>query len=189
MERLGTSNATSLQARVNMANAWPADYFLSIHCNASTNPDINGSEVYVYREGTQAYWLAQHILKALVKSVGTRDNGVRLNPSLYVLRRTRMPAALVELAYLTNVGDAAKAPPGPGVLRPGASTTGCSAISASTPWGSAQNGRDCQTRPAAAGLWAQCFSMALLIRAGISLFSRPRAKASSSWSLSSARRQ
>ena len=43
-----------------------------------------------------------------MKSVGTRDNGVRLNPSLYVLRRTRMPAALVELAYLTNVGDAAK---------------------------------------------------------------------------------
>ena len=81
VERLGTSNATSLQARVNMANAWPADYFLSIHCNASTNPDINGSEVYVYREGSQAYWLAQHILKALVKSVGTRDNGVRLNPS------------------------------------------------------------------------------------------------------------
>lgn len=108
VERLGTSNATSLQARVNMANAWPADYFLSIHCNASTNPDINGSEVYVYREGTQAYWLAQHILQALVKSAGTRDNGVRLNPSLYVLRRTRMPAALVELAYLTNVGDAAK---------------------------------------------------------------------------------
>ncbi|HIS68937.1 MAG TPA: N-acetylmuramoyl-L-alanine amidase [Candidatus Gallacutalibacter stercoravium] len=105
---LGTSNATSLQARVNMANAWPADYFLSIHCNSNTNPAINGSEMYVYRINTQSYWLAQHILNAVVERVGTRDNGVRTNPSLYVLRRTKMPAVLVELAYLSNASDAEK---------------------------------------------------------------------------------
>lgn len=107
-ESLGTSNATSLQARVNMANSWPANYFISIHCNANTNPAINGSEVYVYQEGTQSYWLAQHILRSLVEQAGTRDNGVRVNSSLYVLRRTKMPAVLVELAYLTNSADAMK---------------------------------------------------------------------------------
>ncbi|RZT02009.1 N-acetylmuramoyl-L-alanine amidase family protein [Cuneatibacter caecimuris] len=105
---LGTSNATSLQARVNMANTWPADYFISIHCNSNTNPAINGSEVYVYRENSQSYWLAQHILEGIVERVGTRDNGVRLNPSLYVLRRTAMPAVLVELGYLSNASDAQK---------------------------------------------------------------------------------
>lgn len=36
-EQLGTSNATSLAARVNAANAWPADYFISLHCNISVN--------------------------------------------------------------------------------------------------------------------------------------------------------
>ena len=82
---LGTSNSTSLQARVNMANEWPADYFISIHCNSNSNPAINGSEMYVYRSYTQSYWLAQHILNAVVARVGTRDNGVRLNTSLYVL--------------------------------------------------------------------------------------------------------
>lgn len=103
---LGTSNSTSLQARVNMANSWPANYFISIHCNSNTNPEINGSEVYVFRANTQAYWLAQHILNGIVAQAGTRDNGVRVNPSLYVLRRTRMPAVLVELGYLSNAGDA-----------------------------------------------------------------------------------
>ena len=93
---------------MNLANTWPADYFVSVHCNANRNPDINGSEVYVYREGTQAYWLAQHVLQSLCQSAGTRDNGVRLNPSLYVLRKTNMPAILVELAYLSNLGDARK---------------------------------------------------------------------------------
>lgn len=107
-ERLGTSNATSLAARVRAANAWPADYFVSIHANANTDSAINGTEVYVYRKYTQSYYLAQHILNAVVNIVGTKDNGVRANPSLYVLRRTNMPAVLVELAYLTNAGDAEK---------------------------------------------------------------------------------
>ena len=107
-ERLGTSNTTSLAARVRAANAWPADYFISIHANANTDPVVNGTEVYVYRKYTQSYYLAQHILSAIVDVVGTRDNGVRVNPSLYVLRRTNMPAVLVELAYVTNAGDAEK---------------------------------------------------------------------------------
>lgn len=105
---LGTSNSTSLQARVNMANSWPANYFISIHCNSNTNPAIHGSEVYVYQAETQSYWLAQHVLNAIVQQVGTSDNGVRINPSLYVLRRTNMPAILVELGYLSNVADAQK---------------------------------------------------------------------------------
>ena len=105
---LGYSNTSSLRERVTQANNWPADYFISIHCNSNTNPAINGSEVYVYRSNTQSYWLAQHILNAIVERVGTRDNGVRLNPSLYVLRRTTMPAVLVELGYLSNTSDAQK---------------------------------------------------------------------------------
>ena len=105
---LGYSNTSSLRERVTQANNWPADYFISIHCNSNTNPAINGSEVYVYRSNTQSYWLARHILNAIVERVGTRDNGVRLNPSLYVLRRTTMPAVLVELGYLSNTSDAQK---------------------------------------------------------------------------------
>ena len=105
---LGTSNSTSLAARVNAANNWPANYFISIHVNANTNPDVNGSEVYVYQEYTQSYYFGEHILNAIVNQLGTKNNGVRVRPSLYVLRKTNMPAVLVELAYITNSSDAEK---------------------------------------------------------------------------------
>ncbi|MDF2819935.1 MAG: hypothetical protein K0R15_376 [Clostridiales bacterium] len=102
---LGFNNSSSLAERVRMANEWPADYFISIHSNANDNPNINGTEVYIYKPNTQANWLAEHILENIVNIVGTRNNSVRVNPSLYVLRSTRMPAVLVELAYISNYED------------------------------------------------------------------------------------
>ena len=47
-EILGTSNASSLAARTNAANEWGADWFISIHANASTNQTATGSEGYVH---------------------------------------------------------------------------------------------------------------------------------------------
>jgi len=103
---LGTNNTTSLAERVRMANEWPANYFISLHCNANPNPAINGSEIYIYQFGTQANWLAQHIMNGIVRNTRLRDNGIRQNQSLYVLRNTNMPAVLVEMGYLTNYNDA-----------------------------------------------------------------------------------
>ena len=105
---LGTSNASSLQARVQMANEWPADYFISIHCNINPNPAVNGTEVYIFQYLTQANWLARFIMDGITETVGTKDNGIRLNPTLYVLRRTHMPSLLTELGYLSNTSDAQK---------------------------------------------------------------------------------
>lgn len=107
-QTLGYNQRSSLQERVSMANSWPADYFVSLHCNANVNPNINGTEVYVYRQGSEAYYLAQDVLNSIVNIVGTRDNLVRINTSFYLLRRTAMPAILVEMAYLTNYADAQK---------------------------------------------------------------------------------
>lgn len=104
-EQLGTSNATSLQTRVYEANTWGADYFISLHCNTSTNTSASGSEAYVYSQSTPAYTLAQQILEGLHDITGLTNRGVFVRPSLYVLRATSMPAVLVEMGYLTNRND------------------------------------------------------------------------------------
>ncbi len=105
---LGFNNASSLAERVNMANNWGANYFLSIHVNAADNPNFNGTEVYVYSENSESYNLADDILDEIVELVGTKNNGVKINKTFYVLRKTRMPANLIELAYITNYEDSLK---------------------------------------------------------------------------------
>ena len=53
---LGYDQASSLRARVDEANAWPADYFVSIHVNSNPNPAINGSEVYTGKIPLLTIW-------------------------------------------------------------------------------------------------------------------------------------
>lgn len=103
---LGSSNLSSLRARVDEANAWGADYFISLHTNASANPLASGSEAFVYRSPSEAARLAGSILEQLNLSTGLRNRGVMARPGLYVLRKTSMPAVLVELGFITNPAEA-----------------------------------------------------------------------------------
>jgi N-acetylmuramoyl-L-alanine amidase len=106
-EILGTSTSTSLSIRVNEANAWGADAFLSLHANASNLPRASGSEAFVFRLSSPAAVLAQDILTELSEATGLADRGVYPRPTLYVLRKTQMPAVLLEIGFITNAGDAA----------------------------------------------------------------------------------
>ena len=103
---LGTSNASSLAARVNDANRWGADYFISLHTNAAASPSATGSEAYVYSRGTSAYDFAESLLTSMTAATGLHNRGVKARPGLYVLRKTRMPATLIELGFITNPRDA-----------------------------------------------------------------------------------
>ncbi len=103
---LGTDNTSSLAARTRMANEWPADYFISIHCNANDNPAVRGTEVYIYQYYTQANWLAEQVMEGITSTVGTKNNGIYENKALFLLRNVATTSILVELAYLTNESDA-----------------------------------------------------------------------------------
>ncbi|MBE6555076.1 MAG: N-acetylmuramoyl-L-alanine amidase [Ruminococcaceae bacterium] len=104
--QLGTSNTTSLRARTEQANNWGADYFISLHTNASELSAATGSEAFVYALGGTAAALAESILNALQAATGLPRRGVFARPSLYVLKRTDMPAILLELGFITNARDA-----------------------------------------------------------------------------------
>lgn len=94
-----------LRNRAQMANNWGADYFISIHTNSSPNPDVHGVEAYVYRLGGTSERLAQSIVNSVASELGSQNRGV-MQANFAVLRRTNMPAVLVELGYLTNPTEA-----------------------------------------------------------------------------------
>ena len=104
---LGTNNSSSLTARVREANAWGADVFISLHTNAAINPAANGAEALIYSySSVVANDLATDILEQMCRITGLRNRGVIERPGLYVLRRTNMPAVLVEMGFITNYSDA-----------------------------------------------------------------------------------
>lgn len=90
-----------LQARVNVANNAGARMFVSIHCNAFINSGPYGTTTYISK---QRDWpLARDISRHLA-SDGTKDDGI-IKSHLYVTLHSRMPAVLVETAFLTNPHD------------------------------------------------------------------------------------
>ncbi len=95
----------SLSERARLANEWGADYFVSIHCNSNVNPIYKGTETFFYREGSVAEDFALVVNNALVEEIGTRNLGI-FSANFAVLRLTRMPAILVELAFLSNPEEA-----------------------------------------------------------------------------------
>lgn len=105
--QLGSSASSSLRARVQDANSWGADYFISLHTNASNSPDAGGSEALVFSRPSSSASLAADILRNLNETTGLRNRGVVVRSGLYVLRKTAMPAVLVELGFITNPEEAA----------------------------------------------------------------------------------
>jgi len=94
-----------LRNRAQTANSWGADYFISIHTNSSVRPEAQGVEAYVYRLGGTSERLAQSIVDSVAEDLGSQNRGV-MQANFAVLRRTNMPAVLVELGYLTNATEA-----------------------------------------------------------------------------------
>lgn len=94
-----------LHERVQVANKADADVFVSLHCNSFSNPQAQGVEVYAYPNSAKGKALASNILDSIVKDkLYTKNRGVK-TANFSVLRRTKMPSALIELGFISNIED------------------------------------------------------------------------------------
>ncbi len=87
------------------ANEAGADFFISLHRNSS--PEANtysGVESLVYDKSGLKLQMAENINEQL-ETVGFANLGVKERPGLVVLRRTRMPAVLVEVGFINSDAD------------------------------------------------------------------------------------
>lgn len=102
-----TENDTPLADRVNKANKWGADAFISIHYNAfqSIWGPHGGIETFAHKNSTKGNQLAKNVQDNLIQITGLRNRGVKHN-SLYVTNKTNMPSILVECGFMDNLQEA-----------------------------------------------------------------------------------
>ncbi|WP_079504650.1 N-acetylmuramoyl-L-alanine amidase [Mesobacillus jeotgali] len=104
-----TSDITkSLDQRTNEANAWGADFYLSIHIN-SFNGSASGYEDYIYiglsdNSATARYRDIIH--EEVMKLTQLNDRGKK-KADFHVLRESNMDAMLSENGFIDNTQDAA----------------------------------------------------------------------------------
>lgn len=87
------------------ANNAGADYFISIHRNSSEYPNqYSGVQTLVFNDAGIKATMARNI-NAELEKIGYQDLGVDERPNLVVLKRTQMPAVLVEAGFINSEKD------------------------------------------------------------------------------------
>jgi len=98
-----------LAGRVAIANSYRNAVFVCIHFNATPRSGASGIETYFYSRDSLP--LASAIHYYVAGGAPTENRGVRRR-GYYVLRKTNIPAVLVECGFLTNPTEAAYAQAG-----------------------------------------------------------------------------
>lgn len=102
-----TDTFLELSQRSDAANKADAKYFVSIHINSAENRAATGTETFAFARGGDGERLAAAIQKNLVEAIGLPNRGVK-TANFAVLRGTKMPAALTEIAFICNPAEEAK---------------------------------------------------------------------------------
>ncbi|MGU8519890.1 N-acetylmuramoyl-L-alanine amidase [Clostridium perfringens] len=98
---------TDLRYGVNKAEEWGADLFISIHFDKAYDSynGALGTGTWICGVGGQAEVYARRIVNSIANGTGLRNRGVKTNPKLYELRKTSMPAVIIEVCFCEATTD------------------------------------------------------------------------------------
>lgn len=99
--RPDASASEELGARVNIGIKNNADIFISIHSNSFSNENAKGTATYYYSKSYKDEFLAESIQSGMIEFGKRYDRGT-VDTNFYVTKRSPMPAALMELAFISN---------------------------------------------------------------------------------------
>ncbi len=103
----------SFESRVGLANDSDADLFLSVHNNSTASgrmSSISGTEV-MYKGGDssgESKKFAETCLDNLLKNLGSKSKGTVVGDEVYIIRTSKVPVALAEIGFMTNVNELEK---------------------------------------------------------------------------------
>lgn len=103
VEREG--NEIPTEERVRIANSMNMDAYISLHSNAAPENmtgTLQGTEIYICPDNSEAYDLAATIYKNMRTVRGFIDRGVRKNNKFTEINSPKMPSCLIEVDYHDN---------------------------------------------------------------------------------------
>lgn len=96
--------------RLKMILNYNPDCFVSVHINASVNPQAHGIET-IYRD-SEDYFLAASIHKSLLANTEFKDRGIKQEQSsiypknlMVIEDKGRIPSCLTEIGFISNEED------------------------------------------------------------------------------------
>lgn len=102
--RTDDSNPTFDQ-RVQLANRAQADLFISIHNNSMASgrmSGVHGTQVMYDESSEESKRFAQICLEEVTEELGSVDKGLVEGDSIYIIRTSEVPVALIEVGFMTN---------------------------------------------------------------------------------------
>jgi N-acetylmuramoyl-L-alanine amidase len=127
-----TNKSLSLENRVRVAEQKKADLFISLHANSSSASYVSGMEFY-FKKGVYAAKLPNieastavkkiigdltsfgqvrqslkfnQLLQTQIKASNTDEKTVIKRAPFFVIEKTTMPSALIEIGYISNLSEA-----------------------------------------------------------------------------------
>lgn len=108
-ENASNKKVQDLKNRVSLINESQADCVISIHQNSYHEEYVHGAQVFYYGTSEEGKRLAESVQQKLIAYVDPENRRqAKANESYYILKKTKVPIAIVECGFLSNREEAAK---------------------------------------------------------------------------------
>lgn len=102
-QALDASKPADMALRVELAEAAPADLFISLHCNSFVSgPSQRGAQVFFQRDNEAGRELALTVQQRLAAELGNTDRQALPHADSYLLKNISAPAVICEMGFLSN---------------------------------------------------------------------------------------
>lgn len=105
---LGDTKRTDMAGRITIINEGHGDLLVSIHQNSFPDSSASGPQVFYYGNSQESKRLAESVQAQMTEFLNTRRRTPKANENYVMLKRTSIPAIIVECGFLSNRADREK---------------------------------------------------------------------------------
>lgn len=101
--------AQDMKKRIEIMESGNADLVISLHQNSYSDSAIHGAQVFYYATSSASKSLAETLQEILIRDLDPSNHRqAKANDSYYLLKKTSLPAVIVECGFLSNPEEAAR---------------------------------------------------------------------------------